>query len=47
MGGCLMRTKATWVSDLKPVLHEEGQPAFWNKRLEALRSRTTDPAGFS
>jgi tetratricopeptide (TPR) repeat protein len=36
-------TKEAWVSDLKRVLREQGQSAFWNKRLEALRSRTKDP----
>jgi Tfp pilus assembly protein PilF len=35
--------KDAWVSDLKRVLREQGQPAFWNKRLEALRFRTKDP----
>ncbi len=28
---------------MKRVLREQGQPAFWNKRLEALRARTKDP----
>ena len=36
-------TKDAWASDLKRVLHEQGQRAFWNKRLEGLRSRTSDP----
>ena len=36
-------TKEAWVSDLKRVLREQGQPAFWNKRLDALRTRTKDP----
>ena len=36
-------TKDSWVSDLKRVLRAEGQPAFWKKRLAALRTRTKDP----
>ena len=35
-------TNEVWVSELKQVLREQGQPAFWNKRLEALRARTKD-----
>src|SRR5205807_1814025 len=34
--------KEEWVSDLKRVLREQGQAAFWSKRLEALRGRTKD-----
>ena len=36
-------TNEVWVSELKVVLRKEGQPAFWNKRLETMRSRTKDP----
>ena len=36
-------TRDAWVSDLKRVLREQGQVAFWNQRLEALRTRTKDP----
>jgi hypothetical protein len=36
-------SKEVWVSDLKRVLREQGQPAFWNNRLEAVRTRTKDP----
>jgi Tfp pilus assembly protein PilF len=35
--------KEAWVSDLKRVLHEQGQTAFWDKHLEAVRERTKDP----
>jgi serine/threonine protein kinase len=35
--------KEPWVSALKQVLHQHGQAAFWEKRLEEVSKQTTDP----
>jgi serine/threonine protein kinase len=36
-------SKEPWVSGLKQVLHQDGQPAFWEKRFEEVSKRSTDP----